>query len=132
MRLCADPDNLPFSSPVSATPGFYIELGNDIAKALGRPFQPVWVPTYYTKRQIRMKLLAGQCDGFVGVPEDAEFHGTAADLLPADRAQLGYALVAPPQIRSATSRPARPAGGGAIFLATANLLASEMTCKRLP
>jgi polar amino acid transport system substrate-binding protein len=94
LRLCADPDDLPFSSASVTTPGFYIELGNDIAKALGRPFQPVWVPTYYTKRQIRMKLLAGQCDGFVGVPDDAAFMGPRL-IFSQPIVQLGYALVAP-------------------------------------
>ncbi len=98
MRLCADPDDLPFSSASVTTPGFYIELGNDIAKALGRPFQPVWVPTFYTKRQIRMKLLAGQCDGFVGVPDDAAFMGPRL-IFSQPIIQLGYALVAPAALR---------------------------------
>jgi polar amino acid transport system substrate-binding protein len=94
-RLCADPDNLPFSSSNEATPGFYVELGRDIAVALGRPFQPIWVPTYYTKRQVRQKMLTGQCDGFVGVPDDASFMGPRLTLS-RPIIQLGYALVAPP------------------------------------
>ncbi len=94
-RLCADPDNLPFSSTSEATPGFYIELGRDIAQALGRPFQPVWVPTYYAKRQVRLKMLAGQCDGFAGVPDDASFMGPRL-IFSRPIVQLGYALVAPP------------------------------------
>jgi polar amino acid transport system substrate-binding protein len=98
LRLCADPDNLPFSSASAATPGFYVELGREIAGALGRPFQPVWVPTYYTKRQIRLKLLAGQCDGFVGVPDDPSFMGQRL-IFSKPVAQLGYALVAPPDMK---------------------------------
>ena len=93
-RLCADPDNLPFSSTSEATPGFYIELGRDIAQALRRPFQPVWVPTYNTKRQVRLKMLAGQCDGFAGVPDDASFMGPRL-IFSRPIVQLGYALVAP-------------------------------------
>jgi len=95
LRLCADPDNLPFSSEKATTPGFYIELGGEIARALGRPFQPVWVPTYYTKRQIRMKMLTGQCDGFVGVPADTSFMGPRL-IFSKPIVHLGYALVAPP------------------------------------
>jgi ABC-type amino acid transport substrate-binding protein len=98
LRLCADPDNLPFSSTSATTPGFYIELGNQIARALGRPFEPVWVPTYYTKRQIRLKLLAGKCDGFVGVPDDSAFMGPRL-ILSQPIVQLGYALVAPPAMK---------------------------------
>ena len=95
LRLCVDPDNLPFSSESATTPGFYVELGRDIAQALGRPFQPVWVPTYYTKRQIRKKMLPGQCDGFVGVPDDASFMGPRL-ILSRPIVHLGYALVALP------------------------------------
>ena len=95
-RLCADPDNLPFSSSSEATPGFYIELGRDIAQALGRPFQPVWVPTYNTKRQVRQQMLAaGHCDGFAGVPDDTSFMGPRL-IFSRPVVQLGYALVAPP------------------------------------
>jgi polar amino acid transport system substrate-binding protein len=94
LRLCVDPDNLPFSSASATPPGFYIELGEQIARTLGRPFQPVWVPTFYTKRQIRMKLLAGRCDGFVGVPDDASFMGPRL-IFTQPIIQLGYALVAP-------------------------------------
>lgn len=95
LRLCADPDNLPFSSEKAATPGFYVELGRAIGQALGRSFQPVWVPTYYTKRQIRLKLLTGQCDGFVGVPDDPSFINPRL-VVSKPIIQLGYALVAPP------------------------------------
>jgi polar amino acid transport system substrate-binding protein len=94
-RLCADPDNLPFSSSSEATPGFYIEVGREIAQALGRPFQPVWVPTYNTKRQVRQKMLSGQCDGFAGVPDDTSFMGPRL-IFSRPIVPLGYALVAPP------------------------------------
>jgi polar amino acid transport system substrate-binding protein len=94
LRLCVDPDNLPFSSASATTPGFYVELGEQIARTLGRPFQPVWVPTFYTKRQIRIKLLTGQCDGFVGVPDDASFMGPRL-IFSRPIVQFGYALIAP-------------------------------------
>ncbi len=101
LRLCADPDNLPFSSSNDATPGYYIELGREIAQQLGREFQPVWVPTYNTKRQVRQKMLAGQCDGFVGVPDDTSFMGPRL-IFSQPIAQLGYALVATPAMGVST------------------------------
>ena len=94
LRLCADPDDLPFSGASATTPGFYIELGREIAGKLGRPFEPVWVPTFYAKRQIRKKLLAGLCDGFVGVPDDAAFMGPRL-IFSRPIVGLGYALVTP-------------------------------------
>ncbi len=42
LRLCADPTNLPFSSDDPATPGLYLELGQEIGKALGRPVTYDW------------------------------------------------------------------------------------------
>ena len=94
LRFCADPDNLPFSSADETTPGLYVELGREIARELGRPFQPVWVPTYYAKRQLRLKLLAGQCDGFVGLPDDAGFMAPRV-VLSSPFLRLSYALVVP-------------------------------------
>lgn len=93
-RLCADPDNLPFSSKSDTTPGFYVELGRDIAARLGRPFEPVWTPTYFTKRAIRTTLLAGQCDGFIGVPDDPDFMGPRL-IFSKPVIALGYGLVVP-------------------------------------
>jgi polar amino acid transport system substrate-binding protein len=98
LRLCADPDNLPFSSASQQTPGFYIELGQHLAQALGRRFQAVWVPTYYPKRQVRQKLLTGQCDGFVGLPDDPSFMGPRL-IFSQPIVRLGYALVAPPAMK---------------------------------
>jgi polar amino acid transport system substrate-binding protein len=94
LRLCADPDNLPFSSRNEATPGFYVELGRAIAERLGRPFEPVWTQTYFAKRAIRTTLLAGKCDAFAGVPDDPELMGERLTFShPIVR--LGYALVVP-------------------------------------
>lgn len=103
LRFCADPDNLPFSSANEAMPGLYVELGRELARELGRPFQPVWVPTYYAKRQVRMKLLAGQCDGFIGLPDDAAFMAPRV-VLSSPFLRLGYALVVPKGMRVADLR----------------------------
>ena len=93
-RLCADPDNLPFSSTSQATPGFYIELGRQIAARLGRRFEPVWIPTYFTQHAVRTTLLAGRCDGFIGVPDDPDFMGHRL-IFSKPILSPGYALVVP-------------------------------------
>lgn len=100
-RLCADPDNLPFSSTNTTTPGFYIELGRSVAEVLGRPFEPVWVPTYYAKRMVRRTLLADQCDAFAGLPDDASFMGPRV-IFSRPILRLGYALVTAPGAMPAT------------------------------
>jgi ABC-type amino acid transport substrate-binding protein len=94
LRLCADPDNLPFSSSNAASPGIYIELGREIAASLGRPFEAVWAPTESAEREIRQTLLAGLCDGFIGVPDDPGFMGSSL-ILSKPLLTVGYALVTP-------------------------------------
>lgn len=93
LRFCADPGSLPLSSSNPATPGIYIELGQKIAAALGRPFEPVWAPTEVGAREIRQTVLAGKCDGFLGVPDDPAFMPSLIVSKPL--LTFGYALVAP-------------------------------------
>jgi polar amino acid transport system substrate-binding protein len=95
LRLCTDPDNLPFSSSTSATaPGIYIELGREIAASLGRPFEAVWAPTEAAAREIHETLLAGRCDGFIGVPDSPDFMPSSL-ILSKPLLAVGYALVVP-------------------------------------
>ena len=93
-RLCADPDNLPFSATSRDTPGYYIELGRAIADRLGRPFEPVWELTYFAKRAVRTTLLAGRCDGFIGLPDDPDYMGQKL-IFSKPVLEPGYALVLP-------------------------------------
>jgi ABC-type amino acid transport substrate-binding protein/mono/diheme cytochrome c family protein len=95
-RLCADPDNLPFSATSRETPGFYIEFGRAIAARLGRAFEPVWEPTYFARRAVRTSLLKGRCDGFIGLPDEADFMGPKI-IFSKPVLALGYALVLPRQ-----------------------------------
>jgi polar amino acid transport system substrate-binding protein len=91
-RLCADPDNVPFSSKSAETPGFYIELGRAIAAKLGRPFEPVWEPTYVARRAVRTSLLKGRCDGFAGLPDEPDLMGPRL-IFSKPVVALGYALM---------------------------------------
>jgi polar amino acid transport system substrate-binding protein len=95
LRLCADPDDLPFSSSTNAAaPGIYVELGREIAASLGRPFEAVWVPTEAAEREVQQSLLAGHCDGFIGVPDSRDFIPSSL-ILSKPFLTVGYALVVP-------------------------------------
>jgi polar amino acid transport system substrate-binding protein len=93
LRVCADPDDLPFSSAKPATPGLYIELGQQIAQALGRPLQPVWSLSYFGKRTVRTTLLAKACDAYVGLPGKG-FMGPQI-IYSKPFLQVGFAIMAP-------------------------------------
>jgi polar amino acid transport system substrate-binding protein len=77
LRLCADPENLPYSSDDASKPGFYLEVGQAIGKALGRPVAYNWYKTYFGKRTVRVTLLGGQCDAMIGLPLSDDFMGPA-------------------------------------------------------
>jgi polar amino acid transport system substrate-binding protein len=92
LRLCADPDNLPFSSDKPSDPGLYNEIGSAIAQELNRPVETVWHRTNFGKRAIRSTLLAKQCDIFIGLPADPDLMGPAL-IFSKPFMQAGYALV---------------------------------------
>lgn len=92
LRLCADPTNLPFTSDDPATPGMYLELGQEIGKALGRPVTYDWYKSYFGKRTVRVTLLGKQCDAMIGLPPSDDFMGPAL-IFSKPIAREGYALV---------------------------------------
>ena len=94
LRLCADPDNLPFSSDDPANPGIYNEIGEAIGKALKRPVTHVWYRTYFGKRAVRVTMLAKQCDATIGLPDSDDFMGPKV-IFSKPLFNLGYAIVSP-------------------------------------
>jgi len=95
LRVCADPDNLPFTSSDAATPGLYMDLAQHLANQLGRTLVPVWAATYAPQRMMRTTLLAHTCDMFLGVPLDAHFMEHRV-ILSRPMLDVGYALVSMP------------------------------------
>ncbi|WP_338025602.1 c-type cytochrome [Bradyrhizobium zhanjiangense] len=92
-RLCADPTNLPFSSDNPSRPGFYVEIGQALAQALGQPITYDWYKSYFGKRTVRVTLLGKQCDAMIGLPRSEDFMGPAV-IFSSTFAKEGYALVA--------------------------------------
>jgi polar amino acid transport system substrate-binding protein len=92
LRFCADPTNLPYSSDDASTPGFDLEVGQAIGKALGRPVTYNWYKTYFGKRSVRVTLLGKQCDAMIGLPLSDDFMGPAVIFSRKISAQA-YALV---------------------------------------
>ena len=101
LRLCVEADNLPFGAANGPMPGLYVELGRQIAARLARPFEPVWTLGYFGKRTVRTTLLAGRCDGFIGLPDDPDFMGPRL-IFSKPVLRLGYALVVPRETAGAS------------------------------
>jgi mxaJ protein len=68
LRVCADPNNLPFSNRQEE--GFENRIAALVASDLGRPLRYVWLPE--RRGYVRRTLGAGICDVLLGVPEDLE------------------------------------------------------------
>ena len=69
VRVCADPSNLPFSSTEATTPGFEVELARLIARELGIEARMEWHLTFVRA----LRLRAGKCGLFMGLPADERF-----------------------------------------------------------
>lgn len=68
LRVCADPDNLPFSN--KQLEGFENKIAELIAKELGAELSYYWWP--HQRGLIRRTLRAGQCDVLISIPEGWE------------------------------------------------------------
>jgi len=71
VTVCADPDNLPFSSSKLNPPGLDIEVAQAIAKQLNVKLDYYWYATNHGKRALR-QLSEGNCDIFMGLPADPD------------------------------------------------------------
>jgi polar amino acid transport system substrate-binding protein len=94
LRVCADPDNLPFSKSEGPERGIYVDLAELVAQRLNAaPVQYTWWLTFYQRRALRNT--AKECDAVFALPTDADYKArglqkTAAFL------DVGYALVSSP------------------------------------
>jgi mxaJ protein len=68
LRVCADPDNLPYSHADGS--GFENQLAELVARDLGLTLQYEWMPL--RRGFVRKTAGAGLCDVFMGVPADFE------------------------------------------------------------
>ncbi len=97
LKVCADPDNLPFSKSEGPERGLYVELAELVAKKLdATPVQYTWWLTFYQRRALRNT--AGDCDAVFALPTDADYKARGLQKTPAFL-NVGYAVVAPPSFQ---------------------------------
>jgi polar amino acid transport system substrate-binding protein len=94
LRVCADPDNLPFSSEGSGERGLYVDLAELVASRLGAPAEYFWWRSYFGKRTVRNTLLSDECDAYFGLPHDKSFMSQSVALT-GPFLDMGYAVIAP-------------------------------------
>jgi ABC-type amino acid transport substrate-binding protein len=94
LRVCADPDNLPFSSERGGERGLYVDLAELVASRLGAPAEYFWWRSYFGKRTVRNTLLSDECDAYFGLPYDRSFMSQSVALT-RPFLDMGYAVIAP-------------------------------------
>ena len=107
LRLCADPDNLPFSSATGPERGLYVDVGALVAARLGMTADVVWWHTAYGRRAVRNTLLAEACDAYVGLPYDAGYMDRQVSIS-RPFLDVGYAIMAPPSLAFARLEDLKP------------------------
>jgi polar amino acid transport system substrate-binding protein len=91
-RVCADPDNLPFSRAHGSERGLYVDLAELVASRLGLRSEYAWFPSNYGRRAVRGTLLSDRCDAYFGLPDDGEFMGRSV-IRSKPFLDVGYAVV---------------------------------------
>ena len=71
LRVCSDPDNLPFSKSEGADKGLYIELAEMVGQRLGSKVEYVWWLSFNQRRALRNTMEG--CDAYFALPADAEY-----------------------------------------------------------
>ena len=92
LRVCSDPDNLPFSKSEGPDKGLYIELAEKVGQRLGSPVEYVWWLSFNQRRALRNTMEG--CDAYFALPANAEYRVRGLDKSNAFL-DLSYALVAP-------------------------------------
>lgn len=98
MRVCADPDNLPFSKSEGSERGLYIDLAQLVAERLKVRLEYVWWLSFNQKRAVRNTLLTGECDAFFAIPSSPGFMGKRVAKTKSFL-NIGYVMVSMPDVR---------------------------------
>jgi ABC-type amino acid transport substrate-binding protein len=92
LRVCSDPDNMPFSKSEGADRGLYIDLAEMVGKRLGTTVEYVWWLSFNQRRALRNTMEG--CDAYFALPADAQYRVKGVDKSNAFL-NLSYAIVAP-------------------------------------
>ena len=96
LRVCSDPDNLPFSKSEGTDKGLYIELAEMVGQRLDAKVEYVWWLSFNQRRALRNTMEG--CDAYFALPADAEYK--VKGLVKSNPfLSVSYAIVAPQGIK---------------------------------
>jgi len=100
LRICADPDNLPFSKSDGPEKGLYVELADLVSRRLGETPEFVWWLTYNQRKALRNTILQDGCDAVFALPADADYKVRGLQRTH-PFLDVSYAIVAPASLQVA-------------------------------
>jgi len=92
LKVCSDPDNMPFSKSEGSDKGLYIELAEMVGKRLGTSVEYVWWLSHNQRRAVRNTM--DSCDAYFALPATADYKVRGAERTHAFL-DVGYAIVGP-------------------------------------
>jgi ABC-type amino acid transport substrate-binding protein/cytochrome c5 len=92
LKVCSDPDNMPFSKSEGSDKGLYVELAEMVGKRLGTSVEYVWWLTHNQRRAVRNTM--DSCDAYFALPANADYKVRGAERTHAFL-DVGYAIVGP-------------------------------------
>ena len=119
LRVCSDPDNLPFSKSEGADKGLYIELADMVGQRLGAKVEYVWWLSFNQRKALRNTMEG--CDAYFALPADAEYKVKG---LAKSNAFLNvsYAIVAPQGLTVTTLSDLKPKKIGVLHASPPQIL----------
>jgi ABC-type amino acid transport substrate-binding protein/cytochrome c5 len=93
LRVCTDPDNLPFSKMDGAEKGVYVELAEKVASRMGSTVEYVWWLSYNQRKALRNTIMQDSCDAYFSLPADADYRVRGVNKTPGFL-NVSYAIVA--------------------------------------
>ena len=96
LKVCSDPDNLPFSKAEGSDKGLYIELAEMVGKRLGTSVEYVWWLTHNQRRAVRNTM--DSCDAYFALPASADYKVRGAEKSHSFL-DVGYAVVGPASLK---------------------------------
>lgn len=125
LRVCADPDNLPFSKAEGPERGLYVELAELVGKQLERPVAFTWWLTYNERRALRNTIIANTCDAVIALPAAADYRVRGVQKS-RPFMDVSYAVVAAPEFKFASLDDLKRVRIGVVVATTPHVLVSRI------
>jgi ABC-type amino acid transport substrate-binding protein/mono/diheme cytochrome c family protein len=119
LRVCSDPDNLPFSKSEGADKGLYIELADMVGQRMGAKVEYVWWLSFNQRKALRNTMEG--CDAYFALPADAEYKVKGLAKTNAFL-NVSYAIVAPKGLTVTTLSDLKPKKIGVLHASPPQIL----------